>query len=101
MRLSTTTGAGLGSVTAPPVPLSAAQQQLFFLHRLEPQSSSYNESILWRLQGPLDVPAARKAVDLIVERHSVFRTRFVEVDGEPAQIVERDGGVACRVEAAD
>ncbi|MEV1179131.1 condensation domain-containing protein, partial [Nonomuraea sp. NPDC049784] len=75
-----------------PLPLSFAQQRLWFLDQLEPGSPEYNVPIALRLTGPLDVPALSAALDAIVERHEVLRTRLVAVDGVGMQIVDPPSG---------
>src|SRR5215470_12116583 len=68
-------------------PLSFAQQRLWFLNQLEPESPEYNESITKRLIGSLDVSALEAAVNRIVARHEVLRTAIVLVDGTPQQLI--------------
>src|SRR5262245_51875416 len=68
-------------------PLSFAQQRLWFLHLLDPQSSAYNMPFALRLSGQLDVPALERALNEIVRRHEVLRTTFAELDGEPVQLI--------------
>ena len=68
-------------------PLSFAQQRLWFLNQLEPESSAYNESNATRLSGPLDVLALEKALNQIVARHEVLRTTIVVIDGTPQQLI--------------
>ena len=70
------------------VPLSFAQQRLWFIDQLEPESSAYNVHGAWRINGPLDVMALQRSVNEIVRRHEVLRTTFVTVDGEAVQHVE-------------
>ena len=70
-----------------PMPLSFAQQRMWFLHQLEPGSPLYNMPMAVRLSGRLDVEAVRRALNAIVERHEVLRTRFEATDGIPVQIV--------------
>ena len=68
-------------------PLSFAQERLWFLDRLQPGSSAYNIPLPLRLEGPLDVDALALALDAVVDRHESLRTSFLEVHGEPAQVV--------------
>ncbi|MGC5568973.1 condensation domain-containing protein, partial [Streptomyces sp. FR-108] len=90
-----TSGTG---VTAPPVtvvdrdqalPLSFAQQRLWFLDQLEPGSAEYNLSSLMRWTGPLDVSALAGALSAVVARHEVLRTRLVaDADGVAHQVID-------------
>ncbi len=70
-----------------PLPLSFAQQRLWFLHRLEPATAAYNVPATCRLEGPLDVAALAASLRWIARRHEVLRTGFRNVDGEPRQVV--------------
>ncbi len=70
-----------------PLPLSFAQQRLWLLDRLEPGDTAYNLPTAWRLEGALDPAALEASLRAIVERHEALRTVFVEVDGEPRQII--------------
>ena len=73
---------------AQPLPLSFAQQRLWFLDQLEPGRTAYNVPLVMRLKGALDVEKLRWALDGIVARHETLRTVFrVGVDGEPEQVV--------------
>jgi amino acid adenylation domain-containing protein len=65
--------------------LSFAQQRLWFLDRLAPESPLYNVPSTYRLAGPLAPAALAAGLSEIVRRHEALRTRFVEVDGEPRQ----------------
>ena len=67
------------------VPCSFAQQRLWFLNQLEPDSPAYNEPRALRLTGLLDVAALEKAFNQIVERHEILRTTIALVDVEPVQ----------------
>ncbi|MEO8425575.1 MAG: amino acid adenylation domain-containing protein [Verrucomicrobiota bacterium] len=70
-----------------PVPLSFAQQRLWFLDRLVPDSSLYNIPKGIRLRGHLNLTALRDALDAIVARHESLRTTFVSVEGNPVQAI--------------
>ncbi|MBX9853878.1 MAG: amino acid adenylation domain-containing protein, partial [Gemmatimonadaceae bacterium] len=77
----------------PPVlPLSFAQQRLWFLDRLEKDGGpQYHVPIAMRLKGLLDLTALRAALTDVVDRHEVLRTTFEEIDGKPSQIVGKVG----------
>jgi len=69
------------------LPLSFAQQRLWFLDQLEPNSSVYNIPTGQRLKGPLDIGALEQSLNEIVRRHEALRTRFSMVRGEPVQVI--------------
>ncbi|HXZ08369.1 MAG TPA: amino acid adenylation domain-containing protein, partial [Paraburkholderia sp.] len=73
------------------IPLTWAQERLWFLWNLEPQSAAYTIAGAVRLHGALDVGAVRTALDRLVARHESLRTRFVEEDGQAWQVVEDAG----------
>src|SRR5688572_3032 len=66
--------------------LSFAQQRLWFLHELDPQSSAYNEATALRINGPLDSNAFEEALNQIHARHTVLSARFPATDGTPMQV---------------
>ncbi|HET8841668.1 MAG TPA: AMP-binding protein, partial [Ktedonobacteraceae bacterium] len=68
-------------------PLSFAQQRLWFLDRLEPESALYTIPLLLRLQGELDVQGLTHALTQVLQRHEILRTRFIEREGQPLQEV--------------
>ena len=68
-------------------PLSFAQQRLWFLDQLEPNSPMYNMPTPVRVRGHLELSALERAVDAIVARHDILRTRFVAHEGEAVQEV--------------
>ncbi|WP_448320974.1 condensation domain-containing protein, partial [Streptomyces sp. CO7] len=71
-----------------PLPLSYAQQRLWFLDRLRPGDARYNSAVALRLTGPLDQDALGQALDLVAARHEALRTTFAEdEDGRPVQRV--------------
>jgi amino acid adenylation domain-containing protein len=81
------------------VPLSFTQQRLWFLDQLEPGSAAYNIPLALKLTGPLQLPALKQTLTEVVRRHEVLRTCFVEVQGEPRQLIL--DAVAVRVPVID
>jgi amino acid adenylation domain-containing protein len=81
-----------------PLPLSFAQERLWFLDRLEPGSALYNLRVPLRLEGALDVAALERALGEIVRRHDVLRTTFAEAEGAPVQVVAPFAGFPLPVE---
>ncbi|MGN9759629.1 amino acid adenylation domain-containing protein, partial [Streptomyces sp. SD31] len=75
------------------LPLSFGQQQLWFLHRMDPTSPEYTVPLAMRLHGTLDPEALRAALTLIVERHEILRTRYTLAGREPVQVVDEPGAV--------
>ncbi|MBZ5523305.1 MAG: amino acid adenylation domain-containing protein [Acidobacteriia bacterium] len=69
------------------LPLSFAQQRLWFLDQLEPGSSAYNMPFGMRLSGELDRQALGRSLNELVRRHEVLRTRFAFKDGSPVQLI--------------
>ncbi|MBL3164558.1 hypothetical protein ELO59_30515, partial [Klebsiella pneumoniae] len=65
------------------IPLSLAQQRMWFLNRFEPESAAYNIPIAIRLSGALDVPALGQAIADLVARHEVLRTVYPETAHGP------------------
>ncbi|MFD2168557.1 non-ribosomal peptide synthase/polyketide synthase [Tumebacillus lipolyticus] len=69
------------------LPLSYAQQRLWFLDKLEPGSTAYNSPSALRMQGKIDLAALEDSLQLIVDRHESLRTTFEEIDGHPVQVI--------------
>jgi len=95
------TGAGL--MLLPPieraertgeVPLSFAEERLWFLHQLEPQSSAYNLFYGIRLHGSLNVSALDETLQEIVRRHEILRTTFAMVAGRPVRRIAASSSVS-------
>ncbi len=68
-----------------PLPLSLAQERLWFLDRMQPGNPAFNMGSALRLRGRLDTRALERALNEIVRRHEALRTSFREVDGSPVQ----------------
>ncbi|WP_341720548.1 amino acid adenylation domain-containing protein [Micromonospora sp. FIMYZ51] len=79
-----------------PLPLSFAQQRLWFLAQIEGASATYNVPMAMRLHGPLDRDALRRALADLVRRHEALRTRFEERDGVPYQCIDDGAGFTVR-----
>ena len=80
------------------IPLSFAQQRMWFLNRFEPGAGTYNIPAVLRLSGALDAVALRHALDDVVVRHEVLRTTFPDVDGAPRQVIAPADTVATRLD---
>jgi amino acid adenylation domain-containing protein/non-ribosomal peptide synthase protein (TIGR01720 family) len=73
-----------------PIELSFAQERLWFLSQLDPDSASYVVPGAVRLEGQLDVSALESALREIVRRHEVLRTTYATVEGRPVAVVHAD-----------
>ncbi|WP_237747838.1 non-ribosomal peptide synthetase [Planktothrix mougeotii] len=85
------------TLTVPPIlprtkdtelPLSFAQQRLWFLDQLQPNSALYNIPMVLRLQGNLNQGALEQSLWSICDRHEVLRTNFVTINGQPTQVIQ-------------
>ncbi len=98
----TQAGGAIEAANVPAVPLSFAQERLWFLHRLEDEpgaaGAAYNVCSALRMRGLLDEPALARALDELVRRHAILRTRFLESDEGAMQVAEERGA---RLEVAD
>jgi hypothetical protein len=75
------------------LPLSFAQQRLWFLSQLEPASANYNLPTIVRLRGYLDIDAFERTVNEIVRRHEVLRTSIRVAGREPRQVIAPPTGL--------
>ncbi|WP_437320816.1 type I polyketide synthase [Sorangium sp. So ce385] len=99
-------GAGAARSALPPIvpvprrgrlPVSSAQQRLWFLDQLEPGSPAYNVSFAVRADGRLDLAALRRSLEEICRRHEALRTTFAAVEGRPVPVVAPAPSVPWRV----
>lgn len=93
MRKEERIGAALEPTIQPsaiegPAPLSVGQEELWLLAQLDGASQAYNVPITYRLRGRLDVGALKRALNRLVERHAILRTRFTVIDGRPMQVID-------------
>jgi len=80
------------------VPLSFAQERLYFLDRLQPGTATYNMTTVLRLPGALDVAVLERALGEVLRRHEALRTVFREADGAPLQVVQPFAGFTLPVD---
>ncbi|MCP6758271.1 MAG: amino acid adenylation domain-containing protein [Fischerella sp. CENA71] len=103
-------------LSAPPIlpradnsdlPMSFAQQRLWFLEQFDTNSVSYNIPTALRLVGNLKITALEQSLQEIIHRHEALRTNFITVDGKPRQIIreqviaEREEGILSIVDLQD
>src|SRR6185295_7436359 len=69
-----------------PIPVSLAQQRLWFLHELAPESTAYQLHVSLRINGPLETEVFERVCTEIVRRHEILRTSFTTVDGKLSQV---------------
>jgi acyl carrier protein len=70
------------------LPLSFAQQRLWFLDQLVPNNPIYNCPLAVKLEGRLNLEALERAINEVIRRHEVLRTRFELEGDQPAQVIE-------------
>src|SRR5690349_3421398 len=72
-----------------PAPLSFAQQRIWFLDQLEPESPLYNIHMGVELSGPLNVSVLQRSIAEILRRHEALRTTFAVIDNRPVQLINK------------
>ena len=82
-----------------PLPLSSPQMRAWFLQRLEPASTAYNEARLWRIDGALDIAALRLALAATAIRQPMLRTRFVLSGADPHQVIDLEPDIDLEIVA--
>ncbi len=70
-----------------PIPLSFAQQRLWFLSQFEGASAAYNIANAVRIEGSVNLDLLEQATQMVVERHEALRTTFQIKDGNPVQVI--------------
>ncbi|WP_433727877.1 amino acid adenylation domain-containing protein [Nocardia sp. CA-129566] len=78
-----------------PAPLSSAQQRMWFLQTVDPEDTTLNVCVGYRLVGPLDAARLRAAFDTVLARHEILRTTYhVDANGQPYQLSRADAEIA-------
>ena len=70
------------------IPLSFAQERLWFLDQLQPNNPFYNIPETYRIRGNIDLSILEKCINDIIKRHEILRTYFISVDGTPQQKIQ-------------
>ncbi|MCC5644529.1 amino acid adenylation domain-containing protein [Nostoc sp. CHAB 5824] len=78
--------------------LSFAQQRLWFIHQLTPDTPAYNIPFIIRFQGRVNVAVLEQSLNEIIKRHKILRTNFIVVDGQPVQVIQPDLSIKLPVE---
>ncbi len=82
------------AITPAPVqafyPVTSAQQRMYILHQLDPESTTYNVSSAVELEGPLDEQRLQACLQALLARHESLRTSFELVEGQPVQKIHPD-----------
>jgi thioesterase domain-containing protein len=81
-----------------PWPLSYAQERLWVLDRLQPDSAAYNLPVGFRLRGPLDVAALEQSLNEILRRHEMLRSTFQTADEQPVQAIMPEATLRLQVQ---
>ncbi|MGV8871023.1 MAG: amino acid adenylation domain-containing protein [Rhodococcus sp. (in: high G+C Gram-positive bacteria)] len=84
-----------------PIPLSLAQQRMWFLNRLDPSSAAHNVPVTIRLSGELDIDALILAFRDVIARHDILRTLYPDVDGVGLQVIEPESANPVHLEVED
>ncbi|MGZ3458141.1 MAG: condensation domain-containing protein, partial [Archangium sp.] len=83
------------------LPLSFAQQRMWFIEQLAPGGHAYNASFAARLRGPLEVAALERSLGEVIRRHESLRTTFVVVEGQPVQRIATEPVFSLPVESLE
>ena len=68
---------------------SYAQKRLWLEHKIEPESTTYNQPITFKINGKVDFNALQHAFNCTIDRHEILRTTFIEIDGDPKQKIHK------------
>ncbi len=79
------------------LPVSFAQERVYFIQEVAPEGSAYQAQATLRLTGQLDLAVLQQCLNEIVRRHEIFRTTFPAVDGRLFQVIHPPSPVSFRV----
>src|SRR6516165_12027356 len=79
------------------LPLSYAQQRLWFLDQLDRGTPAYNVPRAFRINGLLDLAVLKKSLEFVVQRHQPLRAVFTSMDGEPRQAIQSQASVELQI----
>jgi amino acid adenylation domain-containing protein len=79
-------------------PLSFAQQRLWFIHQLAPDTPAYSIPLIIRFQGHVNLAVLEQSLNEIIKRHEILRTNFIVVDGQPVQVIQPELNIKLAVE---
>jgi amino acid adenylation domain-containing protein len=80
-----------------PIPLSFAQQRLWFLDQLDQGKANYNNHLAWILSGQLQVEVIEQGFNEVIRRHEILRTAFPSENGQPVQVIAQGWHLAVQV----
>ncbi|WP_096600989.1 non-ribosomal peptide synthetase [Calothrix sp. NIES-2100] len=79
-------------------PLSFAQQRLWFIHQLAPDTPAYSIPLIIRFQGHVNVAVLEQSLNEIIKRHEILRTNFLLIEGQPVQVIQPELNIKLPVE---
>ncbi|MGL5793403.1 MAG: condensation domain-containing protein, partial [Waterburya sp.] len=79
------------------LPVSFAQERVYFIQEVAPESNAYQAQAMLRFQGQLDVTVLQQCLNEIVRRHEIFRTTFSTIDGRLFQAIHPASPISLRV----
>ncbi|WP_298917494.1 non-ribosomal peptide synthetase [uncultured Nostoc sp.] len=79
-------------------PLSFAQQRLWFIHQLAPDTPAYSIPLIIRFQGRVNIAVLEQSLNEIIKRHEILRTNFLLIEGQPVQVIQPELNIKLPVE---
>lgn len=82
-------------------PLSFSQENIWLIHQQEEKNALYNITKYLEIKGSLNIEALKQSLAQIIEKHEIFRTKFIATEGLPAQVIIEDSSLAFEISSAD